>query len=480
MLFNSFSFLAFFPIVVLFYWVLPYRYKNIFLLIASYYFYMNWEPIYALLIFGSTFITWCSGRLMTRYPDKKKVVLSVCVIVNLAILFLYKYANFFNTAIHDGLSFLGIGIDIPQFDLLLPVGISFYTFQALGYSIDVYRGTIKAERSLLTYALFVSFFPQLVAGPIERASNLLPQFHYKHVFSGQQCINGLQMMLWGYFMKLCIADNVSTYVDAVFEHLHNHSGTSIALASVFFSFQILSDFGGYSLIAIGCAHCMGFKLMQNFRQPFLATSIKDHWRRWHISLSTWFTDYVYIPLGGNRVSSLKHKRNIFVTFLVSGLWHGANYTYIVWGMYNGVLQVIQAYYNEVKKKYLPGLSRFDTKRGITPLRIIWWLGTYMMLLVGYIIFRAKNISDAVYAVKKIATDHGPLYNGAGKPALVLSILLIAVLFCREVITEYRERRGKPTATASNMFTGILASGLLLVIILLCGNFEGGQFIYFQF
>lgn len=268
------------------------------LLVASYYFYMNWKPIYALLILLSSLTTWGCALMMKKHVDRKKMWLTACMILNLGILFVYKYLGFAATSIHDALDALGIGIYVPDFTLLLPVGISFYTFQAVGYTIDVYRGDLKAESNVMTYLLFVSFFPQLVAGPIERAKNLLPQFHSVHRFNGYNLLDGLRLMTWGFFMKLCIAESVAPYVNAVYNNIDMHTGKSIWLATFFFTFQIFCDFGGYSLIAIGTAICVGFDLMQNFRQPYLAHDIKDFWRRWHISLSSWFTDYVYIPLGG--------------------------------------------------------------------------------------------------------------------------------------------------------------------------------------
>ena len=328
MLFNSLQFLLFFPIVVSLYWLLNPRLRNGMLLVASYYFYMNWEPVYALLILFSTVTTWGASLLIARTPQacrrRRRLWLWSCIGANLAILFLFKYFNFITGEVFSLLDMLGVRMEVPHFSLLLPVGISFYTFQAVGYIVDVWRGTVEPARSLGRYALFVSFFPQLVAGPIERSSNLLPQFGYVHRFDGLKIIEGLKMMMFGYFMKLCIADSVSGYVDAVYNNLPYHTGPSVWLATFFFTFQILCDFGGYSLIAIGAARCMGFDLMQNFRQPYLAGSFKDFWRRWHISLSSWFTDYVYISLGGNRCSRRRQTANTMATMLVSGLWHGAS------------------------------------------------------------------------------------------------------------------------------------------------------------
>ena len=337
MLFNSFEFLIFFPVVCILYYLLPrLSLRNIFLLVASYYFYMNWKPVYAILILTSTILTYTCGLLVEKNENNqrvKKAYLIISIVLNFTILFFFKYFNFLGDSITALFSFLGIGWKVPNLDVLLPVGISFYTFQAVGYSIDVYRGTIRAEKNFITYALFVSFFPQLVAGPIERAKNLLPQFHEKHSFNSENVIEGFKLMIWGFFMKLCVADVLSEYVDAVYNNVSYHNGVSILLATFFFAVQIYCDFAGYSNIAIGAARIMGYRLMINFKQPYFSLNIKEFWRRWHISLSSWFMDYLYIPLGGNRVAYPRYLFNLAVTFLVSGIWHGAAWTFVIWGGY---------------------------------------------------------------------------------------------------------------------------------------------------
>ena len=333
MLFNSFAFLIFFPLVCLLYFVLPYKYRWIFLLIASYYFYMNWQPVYAVLIFASTVITYYAGVKIDKTENKKtrKGYLIASLLINFGILFIFKYYSFINNSVFDALDYFGIRWPIPNFDILLPVGISFYTFQAVGYTIDVYRGQLKAEKNFGIYALFVSFFPQLVASPIERASNLLPQFREKFGFNSSRAISGLRQMLWGYFMKVVVADRMAMYVNAAYNNVGPHNGTTLLVTTLLFVVQIYCDFGGYSNIAIGAARIMGFTLMENFKRPYFAISVGDFWKRWHISLSAWFRDYVYIPLGGNRVRPLRHLLNLFITFLVSGLWHGARWTFVAWG-----------------------------------------------------------------------------------------------------------------------------------------------------
>lgn len=478
MLFNSLQFLIFFPIVVLIYWLLPTKgnLRNYMLLVASYYFYMNWEPVYALLIFVSTITTWSGAILLERLaePSRKKVLVTV-LLINVGILFTYKYLGFVGDQLRALMDWLGLGINIPEFNILLPVGISFYTFQAIGYLIDVKRGTLHAERNFFIFALFVSFFPQLVAGPIERAKNLMIQFHEKHHFNGEKLISGLELMVFGYFMKLCIAENVAPYVDAVFNNLPQHSGPSVLLATFFFTFQIFCDFGGYSLIAIGAARCMGFSLMQNFRQPYLAASVKDFWRRWHISLSSWFTDYVYIPLGGNRVKTHRHFGNLFLTFLVSGIWHGANYTFIAWGAYHGLLQCGHV----ARKKWI----KFSFPKNIF-FKAINIFVTFLLISFGWIFFRANSFSDAMLAFKKILFEPGMLFNGEGKPSIILGVLLIVMLMVFECIHEYKDSRSDNTNSCQSydhsLVASVLTTAALLIVILLTARFTGGQFIYFQF
>lgn len=469
MLFNSLPFLVFFPLVCAAYWLLPCRWRNIMLLMASYYFYMNWEPVYALLIMFTTVSTWWCALMMQRSDKHRGTFLTASLIINLMILFIYKYLGFVTESVFHILRVAGLRVEMPHFELLLPVGISFYTFQAIGYTIDVYRRTIKAERDLATYALFVSFFPQLVAGPIERAKNLLAQFHERHVFNGDKVIDGIKLMTWGYFMKLCVAENVAPYVNAVYNNLPNHTGTSVLLATIFFTFQIFCDFGGYSLIAIGAAKCMGFSLMQNFNHPYLSRSVKDFWRRWHISLSSWFTEYVYIPLGGNRHGGLKHVRNLFATMLISGVWHGAGWTFILWGGLHGLFLVVHT----IKTKYIKALAG---KKLLPPVVNIFF--TFILVMLGWIFFRANTIEDAFLAINKIVCQPGQLYNGEGKPTIMLNILLITILMFKEIKDEY----GWPIhlVHSEKRYISIISMALLIIVIMLCAQFEGGQFIYFQF
>ena len=300
MLFNSLAFLLFFPIVCIVYYALPtLRLRNIFLLIASYYFYMNWQPVYALLLLASTSITYLAALGGVKYEKHKTLLLATGIVLNLLILFFFKYFNFAAENVTALMGLLGVKIMIPEFKVLLPVGISFYIFQAMGYMIDVHRGDVKPEKDFFTYALFVSFFPQLVAGPIERSNGLLPQFKEKHCFDYENVMKGVRLMVWGYFMKLVLADRCGLYVDSIYNHVNMHNGGSYLLASLMFPFQLYGDFAGYSLIAIGSSRVMGFKLMDNFRRPyFFSVSVQDYWKRNHISLTSWFMDYIYYPLVG--------------------------------------------------------------------------------------------------------------------------------------------------------------------------------------
>lgn len=468
MLFNSLQFLIFFPLVLIIYFILKPRYRNIFLLLASYYFYLNWQPIYVVLIIISTIITWLCGLFMERAENskRKKLYLTTSLIINFSILFFYKYFNFINQIVFDFLDGFGVRYQMVNFDVLLPVGISFYTFQAVGYTIDVYRGDLKHENNLVNYALFVSFFPQLVAGPIERAKNLLPQFREIKVFSWTNFYKGVKLMLWGYFLKLVLADRLGIYVDAVYNNIENHNGSSIILASILFAFQIYGDFAGYSLIAIGTAKVMGFDLMTNFRRPYFASNIKSFWSRWHISLSTWFKDYLYIPLGGNRKGKLRTDFNLFITFFISGIWHGANYTFIVWGALHGMYQIIERFFGYRKGK--------DSKILVFTRILI----TFLLVDFAWIFFRANSISDAFLAINKIFTSTGESLFLKGD-VLLGSGLALLILFVKEFKDEFYMDKIS-FISHRNKYVSLFYFVLLLSIILLFGVFDSGQFIYFQF
>lgn len=333
MLFNSFSFAIFLPIVFVVYWTVPHRVRWILLLIASYYFYMSWNVKYVILILFTTVVSYTASRLIEKNYSYiwNKIFLYAAIVSCIGVLFFFKYFNFFSESINRLFAHFAIHLHLIILKYLLPVGISFYTFQTLSYVIDVYKGKVKPEHNFGIYATFISFFPQLVAGPIERTENLLPQIKARHNFDSEQALFGAKLMLWGYFKKLVIADTLAQYVDLVFANLEAYHGFDLVIAIFFFTLQIYCDFSGYSDIAIGTADLFGIKLMTNFKSPYFSSSIKEFWNRWHISLSSWFKDYIYIPLGGNRCSKARCAMNVIITFLASGLWHGANWTFIIWG-----------------------------------------------------------------------------------------------------------------------------------------------------
>lgn len=469
MLFNSIAFLLFFPIVCVLYFCIPttqIKTRNLLLLVASYYFYMNWEPAYALLLLTSTILTYLAAIGIGHFEDrrKKKVCLVSSLVVNLFILFLFKYYNFLAANLETVMQSTGLKLDMPEFSLLLPVGISFYTFQALGYSIDVYRGTTKVEQNFLTYALFVSFFPQLVAGPIERSNNLLPQFKQQHRFSYENVMAGVRLMVWGYFMKLVLADRCGLYVDTIFNNVDKHNGGSFLLASLLFPFQIYGDFAGYSLIAIGVARVLGFKLMENFHRPYFACTVGEFWHRWHISLSTWFKDYVYIPLGGNRVGRIRNYFNLLITFVISGIWHGANWTFFCWGSLHGILLCIEKALGFSKRKFT-GVKKF-----------CHWFVTFVLVCFAWILFRANNLHEATVILKGIFTNPGiPKPEFANFIAIGLAMV---VLFIKEFSDEYHWKMR--FADSRCWYVRHIYIVLMISYIILFGVFGGDQFIYFQF
>lgn len=399
MSFISIEFIVFFIIVTSLYFAFPYGWRWSLLMVASYFFYAYWNASYLLLILFSTMVDYVAARVIDATPTeqaaKRRAWLAASITTNLGTLFIFKYFNFFNDSIAVVLASLNIPYTPSTLDVLLPVGISFYTFQSMAYTIDVYRGRLKAEKHAGIFATFVAFFPQLVAGPIERAPNLLPQFRQRFNFDYERVVAGLRQVLWGAFKKMVIADRLAIYVNVVYNDVGAYSGWPLLMATFFFAFQIYCDFSGYSDIAIGTAKVLGFDLMQNFRQPYLARSVREFWRRWHISLSTWFRDYLYIPLGGNRVSFGRNLLNLFIVFVVSGLWHGAAWTFVIWGGLHGVYIVAESLWQ---------------KRGgrILPARTPAWLGallagafTFALVCFAWIFFRANSIEDALYILRHL-------------------------------------------------------------------------------
>ena len=345
MAFNSFNFWLVFPLIFGLYWLIPAKYnqaRKVFLVLVSYLLYMNWKPAFAIVLLGVTLITYLGGlRLDNQKSNGKKSLAWLFTLVAVLPLLIFKYYNFLNDSLTQGLTAVGLKFALPGLNWAIPVGISFFTFQAVGYMLDVYHGKAQAEKNIVDYILFVSFFPQVTSGPISTTNELLPQIKATHKFNYGQGKQGLKFLLWGIFIKLVIADRLGLFVDTVYDNYIHYNGTTCFVASVFYTLQIYCDFAGYSLMAIGIARTLGFNLPDNFKRPYFAVSITDFWRRWHITLTRWLTQHIYIPLGGNRCSKTKNYWNIFVTFLVSGIWHGANWTFVVWGCMHGLLQIVE-------------------------------------------------------------------------------------------------------------------------------------------
>ncbi|MCI0511770.1 MBOAT family protein [candidate division KSB1 bacterium] len=478
MLFNSMTFLVFFVVQVIVYFLLPHKYRWILLLAGSYYFYMSWKPEYIILIIVSTLIDYICGIQIgkTSVRSRKRLYLIISLLSNLGILFAFKYFNFFNASVRMLFNSFSIAYHVPQFNILLPVGISFYTFQTLSYTIDVYRGKMQPERNLGIFALYVSFFPQLVAGPIERATNLLPQFLKKITFDSERFQDGLRQMLWGFFKKVVVADMLAFYVNTVYNQVHAYSGLQMLIATYFFAFQIYCDFSGYSDIAIGVARMMGFDLMKNFNLPYFSRSIPEFWRRWHISLSTWFKDYLYIPLGGNRCSVTRWYFNIFMVFLISGLWHGADWKFVIWGALHGFYQVFSM---------LTATMRDTLVRILRIPRVLRSLFqtvfTFHLVCFSWIFFRANSMSEALFVVKSLFTNFGSLVHltaNWGRYNFMVALCATVILLLFEIVrfnTNYEKLiRRTP---------GILRWGvyyLIILLLILFGVDSNSQFIYFQF
>lgn len=500
MLFNSVDFLVFFPIVVLIYFLIPHRIKYLWLLCASYYFYMSWNPGYALLMLASTIVTWGGGLLISALEQKtgrnaekaKKWCLAGCIVLNLGILFFFKYYVFTALSIEKIFAFFHISVKIPVFDVLLPVGISFYTFQALGYVIDVFRGEIEAEKNFLRYALFVSFFPQLVAGPIERSKNLMRQIYEPHTFDAERVKDGLLLMGWGFFQKVVIADRIAVLVTDVYSRFPEYSGLQILLATVLFAFQIYCDFGGYSDIAVGAARVMGFTLTKNFKNPYCATSVSEFWRNWHISLTTWFRDYIYIPLGGSRCSKLKKYRNILLTFTVSGIWHGAGLSFVVWGALNGLYQVV----GDLTRPLRIGLQeKLHIRTDCGSYRLLQRMVTFLFVDFTWLFFRADSITYAIQMLRHSIThidflsffDSGTLL-GINTMALSEKNFFVMLLSLTLLIwVDYRKKAGmdfKGVLAGQNIwFRWLVYYGLIFTILILGiygPEYDASAFIYFQF
>lgn len=494
MLFNSMNFLLFFPIVVFVYYCIPKKIRYFWLLASSYYFYMKWNPVYGLLLFFCTFVTYegaaileKSGQPQEDKDGKRKLCLAVCLFINLGILAFFKYCNFAISMMNKIISLIWPGFCISWTNPVeLPVGISFYVLQSLGYLIDVYRREIYAEKNLFRYALFVSFFPQLVAGPIERSKNLLVQLSEPREFSFNNCKKGLFIMLWGFFAKLVIADRAAIFVNKVYGDSAAYPGLYIVLATFLFAVQIYCDFYGYSTIARGAALFFGISLTDNFNAPYFSRSVEEFWRRWHISLSGWFRDYLYIPLGGNRKGMFRKQMNKLIVFTVSGLWHGASLAFITWGFLNGIYQVAAGSIKGLKKK----LNIRVHERSTFSDRILQQAGTFVLICFTWIFFRAGDMSDSFLIIRNMFCFNWEILVNGDLYRLGISRELFGVLLCAIgalVYVDHKKYEGSDVAavlTEQKWWFQIAAVIILLFTVLVYGcyrvSYDTNQFIYFQF
>lgn len=498
MLFNSIGFLIFFPIVLLVYFLIPDKIKHIWLLLASYYFYMCWNAKYALLILFSTAITYMSGLLLERVKKcsreeqqkkkYKKIVVAASFLLNLSILFYFKYINFALGILVKIFSCIHIQLTVPAFDIILPVGISFYTFQALSYTMDVYRDEIYAEKNFFRYALFVSFFPQLVAGPIERSKNLLKQLAVPRKFNYEMAREGLLIMLWGFFLKIVLADRIALFVDTVYGDYATYPGWYLIIATVLFAFQIYCDFAGYSTIAIGAAKFLGIRLMENFDAPYLSTSVAEFWRKWHISLTSWFKDYLYIPLGGSRKGTIRKYINKMIIFLVSGLWHGASVSFVVWGGLNGLYQILGEILKPVRDKFV---VIFELNRESLGHKLLQIICTFILVDFSWIFFRANGFMDALSIIRVMFAEKNPwiLFDGSiyncGLDSKNFSLMIIGIVIL--IFADFCKHRGikiHEVIIRQDWWFRWLFIAFSVSAILLFGMwgpfFQQANFIYFQF
>lgn len=471
MIFNSFKFIILFPFLFLLYYAIPSKYakgRNLFLLISSYLLYIQWKPVYALILLGITLVTYLFARWFEDGKRSVKIAVGGALLTLLPLL-IFKYYNFINASVFEALSAIGLRFQLPGLNWAVPMGISFFTFQALGYMLDVYYQRIRAEKDFLTYALFVSFFPSIVAGPINKASLVIPQLKaMRPYFDYDKAVEGLKMLLWGMFMKVVVADRVALYVDTVFPSYMNYTGVTCFVASLLYTIQIYADFAGYSLMAIGIGKTLGFELTENFRRPYFAVSVTDFWRRWHISLSTWLKDYVYIPLGGSRCSKLRNYWNIFLTFLVSGIWHGANWTFIVWGIWHGVFQIIEKAIGQQKCEY--GWFGKSIKIVIT----------FLLVNFAWIFFRMPTLDSACGFIWRIFDFSLPqsLFLSSHTDA-VLCAIGIVILFTKDIKDEFYPERLSLFNNSSKIIRWLLYLAIM-ILILLMGVFGSDQFIYANF
>lgn len=479
MLFNSIEFLIFCPLVFLLYWFVfkSLRWQNIFVVVTSYIFYGWWNYRFLFLIALTTLCSFVSGLLVERYSQRKvkKLITASNIVLNLAILCVYKYYNFFVESFVEIMQLVGLNVTPPLLHLVLPVGISFYTFQALSYTIDVYKNKIQPTHDIVAFFAFISFFPQLVAGPIERATNLLPQFLKPRHFDYGQAVDGMRQILWGFFKKVVVADNCAVLVNTIFDNYQNQDGMTLLFGGLFFTFQIYGDFSGYSDIAIGTARLFGINLMRNFAFPYFSRNIAEFWRRWHISLNTWFRDYIYFPLGGSRCSKVKVIRNTMVIFLVSGFWHGANWTFVNWGAYHALL-FVPLFLLGQNRKFTNVVA--EDKALPSFMEMFQMLVTFVCVLVGWILFRSATIADFASYMEHMVSSFAMV-----KPSCRLNVLaFIAILMVVEWVNRKKQYGLQISGTGRVMRYRAVRWLTYAAILIIIVSFSGSQsdFIYFQF
>ncbi len=495
MLFSSIQFLIFFFIVTVLYFAIPHKVRWIWLLLTSYYFYMSWNPKYFVIIATSTLITYSSGFLIdkaNRIHDEKRSVnlkrlwVFLSLLSNLGILVFFKYFNFFANSLVRVFSHLDISVHIPVVDYLLPVGISFYTFQALSYTIDVYRKDVKIEKNLGKYALYVSFFPQLLAGPIGKSKYMLHQYNEKHSFDYERIKNGLLLMLWGLIQKLVIADRLAILVNTVYKSPDNYKGLEIVIATVFYAFQIYCDFSAYSDMAIGAGEVLGYRLPKNFERPYFSKSIKEFWRRWHITLGAWFKDYLYFPLGGNRCSKVRNYYNIIVVFIVCGLWHGATINFIIWGALHGIYQVTGEMLKPFKNSMMKVLN--INPKGFS-IKLFQVLVTFVLVDFAWIFFKAGTFTIAITLIKKMfyfnpgIFSNGSIYKlGLAPMDFAIAILSVGLILVVNMMQRTRNLRSKLAKQKMLLRWFVYLSAVLIILIfgIYGPGYNAQQFIYLQF
>ncbi len=498
MSFNSINFLIFLPVVILVTFIIPKKFRYIWLLIASYFFYMSWNAKYSILILSATVISYFTAVFISKINDSalpdnkkifnKKISLFISIAAIISVLVFFKYSNFIIEIISYLSALLHIDFSIKKFDILLPVGISFYTFQTVGYIIDVYRNEIKAESNFFKYALFVSFFPQLVAGPIERAKNILFQLNDIEKPKYENLKTGFLLILWGFFLKIVIADRISIFVDTVYADTNLFCGWYIIIATVLFAFQIYCDFYGYSVIALGSAKMLNIKIMDNFNAPYLALNVSDFWRKWHISLTSWLFDYIYKPLGGNKKGKLRKYINILIVFLISGIWHGASFSFVVWGGLNGLYLILEDLTKTLRENIL---KIFRINKDNISHKILQCILIFILIDITWIFFRAKSLSNAVDIINNIFTSNnisilfdGSLFNcGLDAPNFVLLIVSLLILFISDLLKNNNIIISE-IILKQDLWFKYLAIIFIIFFILIFGMwgnlYNHSQFIYFQF